>query len=193
MTGTAFLPEGVEPLAVGERAPDFTLVDQHGTPTRLADLLADRAVVVVFYPFAFSGICTSELREIRDRLGDFEADDLTVVTVSCDSIYSLRVWADLEGYFFPLLSDFWPHGAVARSYGVFAPTTGFAVRGTFLVGRDGVVRWTQVNEAGRQRDFGGLREAVTVMRAEAAGDSAPASTGGSATLSAGLPARAAGL
>lgn len=179
-TATA-LPAGVDPIGPGDRAPDFTLVDQHGTPTRLTSLLADRAVVIVFYPFAFSGICTSELREIRDRLEDFEADDLTVVTVSCDSIYSLRVWADIEGYFFPLLSDFWPHGAVARAYGVFAETTGFAVRGTFLVGRDGVVRWTQVNEPGRQRDFDGLRDAVAAMRAEGA------SGAGSATLSAGLP------
>lgn len=154
----------VTPLAVSDRAPQFTLLDQHGARVSLADF-AGKHVVVVFFPFAFSGICTGELREIRDHLGDFEGDDLAVVTVSCDSIYSLRVWADSEAYFFPLLSDFWPHGAVARSFGVFSEANGFAGRGTFLVDAEGVVRWSVVNESGVARDFDALREAIAGLRA----------------------------
>jgi peroxiredoxin (alkyl hydroperoxide reductase subunit C) len=84
------------PLTVGDHAPDFTLVDQNGTPTSLATLLADRPVAIVFYPFAFSGICTGELTEIRDDLGSFDNKAVQVVAISCDPMHSLRAWADRE-------------------------------------------------------------------------------------------------
>ena len=146
----------VAPLTVGQLAPDFTLPDQNGVDVRLRDLTARKNVVVVFYPFAFSGICTGELNEIRDHLERFVSDDLQVVCISCDAMFSQRAWADLHGYFFPLLADFWPHGQVTRSYGVFNEVTGGAVRGTFLVGRDGRVKWTLINGPGDRRDFTGL-------------------------------------
>lgn len=151
------------PLAVGDTAPDFTLRDQHGVEVHLAELLERTNVVVVFYPFAFSGICTGELDEIRDHLERFVSDDLQVVCVSCDAVYSLRAWADIQGYFFPLLSDAWPHGEVAASYGVLNPATGAPIRGTFLVGRDGRVRWTLVNGPGERRDFSGLHGEVAAL------------------------------
>src|SRR5699024_9289197 len=96
-------------LSVGDIAPDFTLRDQNGADVTFGELIADRAVLLVFYPFAFSGVCTSELREIRDDLGRFESPQVTTLAISCDPMFSLRAWADREGYFFPLLSDFWPH------------------------------------------------------------------------------------
>ena len=99
-------------------APDFALRDQNGVEVSLSALTADKNVVVVFYPFAFSGICTGELDEIRDHLERFVSDDLQVVCVSCDPMFTLRAWADIQGYFFPLLSDYWPHGEVTRAYGV---------------------------------------------------------------------------
>ena len=150
------------PLGVGDQAPDLTLTDQFGGVFHLSEALAERAVLVVFYPFAFSGICTGELRDIRDDLGAFDNADVQVVAISCDSTFALRAWADREGYFFPLLSDFWPHGAVARAFGVLHER-GFAVRGTFLVGRDGVIRWAQVNDPAERRDFAGYREAVAAL------------------------------
>ncbi len=153
-------------LAVGGRAPSFTLTDQHGTPISLDEQLGSRHVVLVFVPFAFSGICTGELREIRDRLEDFEGDDVTVLVISCDSLYSMRVWADIEGYFFPLLSDFWPHGEVARAYGVFSEANGFALRGTFLIDRDGILQWSAVSETGQARDFDEFRAALADLRAQ---------------------------
>ena len=135
------------PLAVGQVAPDFTLRDQNGVEVSLAELTATKNVVVVFYPFAFSGICTGELDEIRDHLERFVSDDLQVVCVSCDPMFSLRAWADAQGYFFPLLSDYWPHGEVTRAFGVLNEATGAPIRGTFLIGRDGIVHWTPAEVA----------------------------------------------
>ena len=152
------------PIAVGEHAPDFTLKDQNGQDVVLSAFRGHKNVVVVFYPFAFSGICTGELCEIRDDLGAFVAEDVQVLAVSCDHMFSLRAWADKEGYFFPLLSDYWPHGAVAQAFGVFNDRAGAAVRGTFLLDRDGVVRWSLINEIGQARDFSGYREALAALR-----------------------------
>jgi peroxiredoxin len=151
------------PLAVGDVAPDFTLRDQYGAPVTLSELTAEKNVVVVFYPFAFSGICTGELDHIRDHLERFVSDDLQVVCVSCDPVFAIRAWADIQGYFFPLLSDFWPHGEVARDYGVLNEASGGALRGTFLVGRDRVIRWTLVNGPGEARDFSDLPHEVAAL------------------------------
>lgn len=156
------------PLGVGALAPDFSLQDQNGSVVRLHRACADRPVLLVFFPFAFSGICTGELSEIRDDLGSFDNEDVQVLALSCDPTFSLRAWADKEGYFFPLLSDFWPHGEVAQGFGVFHEK-GFALRGTFLIDRDGVVRWSMVNGPGDRRDFTGAREAIRALGDEPRG------------------------
>ncbi|WP_435198880.1 peroxiredoxin [Janibacter sp. GS2] len=148
------------PLAVGDTASDFTLRDQNGAEVTLSAFAGERAVLLVFYPFAFSGICTGELGEIRDDLASFESADVTTLAISCDPMFSLRAWADREGYFFPLLSDFWPHGAVADAYGVLDHEAGMARRGTFLVGRDGRIAWQLVNPTGERRDFAGYHAAL---------------------------------
>jgi peroxiredoxin (alkyl hydroperoxide reductase subunit C) len=145
---------------IGATAPDFTLKDQYGQDVSLAGFRGDKAVVVVFFPFAFSGICTGELCEIRDDLGAFANDDVQVLAMSCDHMFTQRAYADAQGYFFPVLSDFLPHGQVAQDYGVFVPDGGFATRGTFLIDRDGVVRWSLVNGPGEKRDFGGYHAAL---------------------------------
>ena len=148
---------------VGTEAPDFTLKDQHNQVVTLSSFRGDRNVLVVFYPFAFSGICTGELCEIRDNLGVFTADDVQVLGISCDPMYSLRAFADAEHYEFPLLSDFWPHGAVAKAYGVFSEERGFAIRGTFLVDASGVLRWSIVNGPGEARPLAAYREALAAL------------------------------
>jgi mycoredoxin-dependent peroxiredoxin len=153
------------PLRVGEPAPDFTLVDQYGVDVTLSAVRGLKNAVVVFYPAAFSGICRGELREIRDGLEDFQDDDIQVFTISCDSMYTLRAWADAEGHFFPLLSDFWPHGEVARRYGVLDDEDGFALRGTFLVDCSGRIVWSEVREIGQGRDFAAYRQALATLRA----------------------------
>jgi mycoredoxin-dependent peroxiredoxin len=147
----------------GETAPDFELKDQHGQLVHLSDFKGKQAVVLVFYPFAFSGTCTGELCEIRDNLAVFTDADVQVVGISCDPMHSQRAFAESEGYEFPLLSDFWPHGAVAQAYGVFIDRVGMATRGTFLVDVEGVLRWSVVNGPGEARPLAAYREAIAAL------------------------------
>ena len=140
------------PLEVGATAPDFVLKDQNNQEVRLSDFHGRRSVLLVFYPFAFTGTCQGELTAIQDNLPDFAGDAVQVLTVSVDSVYSHKVWADREGFEFPLLADFWPHGAVARAYGVFNEVAGFADRGTFLIDREGLVRFAELSGPGKARD-----------------------------------------
>jgi peroxiredoxin len=163
MTSTSTATTAPSPPLVGQPAPDFTLRDQQGKKVSLSDYRGVKNVVVVFYPFAFSGICTGELCEIRDNLGDFESDDVQVLAISCDHMFTQRAWSDVEGYFFPMLSDYWPHGATAQAYGVFEERGGFSTRGTFLIDQEGVVRWTLVNGTSERRDFGGYRAALKAL------------------------------
>ncbi|HSP60163.1 MAG TPA: redoxin domain-containing protein [Ornithinimicrobium sp.] len=145
---------------VGASAPDLDLPDQHGDRQRLPELVADRHLLMVFFPFAFSSICTAELLEIQLNIDEFVNDRVQVVGVSCDPVSSLRAWSAVEGYRFPLLSDFWPHGRVSRAYGVLDEATGAAVRGTFLVDPRRVVAWSLVHGPGEERPIGLLHEAV---------------------------------
>jgi peroxiredoxin (alkyl hydroperoxide reductase subunit C) len=155
--------QGLVPPQIGAAAPDFTLRDQHGQEVRLSGLQGEAAALVVFYPFAFSGVCQGELREIRDGLEDFTAQGVQVLAVSCDPMFSLRAWAEAESYHFPLLADFWPHGEVARAYGVFNEQVGAATRGSFLVDRAGVLRWSVVKSMGEARDLEAYREAIGAL------------------------------
>lgn len=150
-------------LPLGQDAPDFTLSNTHGTPVTLSALRGS-PVLVVFFPFAFSGICTGELCELRDNIADLDSADVTLLAVSCDPVFALKAWSEQEGYGFDLLSDFWPHGEVARRYGVFDDEHGMAVRGSFLIDADGVLRWSVVNPRGQRRDLAGYREAVAALQ-----------------------------
>lgn len=145
--------------AVGGAAPDFELVNQYGEPVRLSTFRG-RNVVLVFYPFAFSGICTDELREIQDNQALFEDSHATVLAVSADSKFALRAYAAQEGYTFDLLADYWPHGAAAKLYGVLDPDNGMAQRGTFIIDAGGTIRYSVVNPRGKARDLGDYREAL---------------------------------
>ncbi len=147
-------------ISVGSVAPDFDLPDQHGVRTRLSSYRGDKTVVLVFYPWAFTRVCTSELCAIRDALSTFQNDEVQVLVVSCDSVFSLRVFGEQERLEFPLLSDFWPHGAVAQTYGVFDEQRGCAVRGTFVIDRQGLIRWCVVNEIPDARDLAVYRQVL---------------------------------
>ena len=126
-------------IGVGHPAPAFTLKDQDGGDVSLSDFAGEKAVALVFYPFTFTGICEGELCSLRDDLGTYEAAGVQVLAVSCDSKNSQKVWADQQGYTFPLLSDFWPHGATAQAYGVFNEVVGCANRATFVIDQGGIV------------------------------------------------------
>jgi peroxiredoxin (alkyl hydroperoxide reductase subunit C) len=139
-------------VEVGAQAPDFTLKDQNNASIALSSFRGSKNVLLVFYPFAFSGICTSELTQIRDDLSRFQNDEVQVLAISTDPVFSLKAFDDAEKLGYPLLSDFWPHGGVAQAYGVFNQTTGFANRGTFLVDKSGIVRFAEMNQPGERRD-----------------------------------------
>jgi mycoredoxin-dependent peroxiredoxin len=147
-------------VEVGDTAPDFELKDQHGAPVKLSDFRGKKNVVLVFYPLAFSGVCTGELCAIRDELPTLGGDDVQVLAVSVDSMFAHRAWAEQESYSFPLLSDFWPHGDVAKSYGIFDETLGLATRGTFIIDTSGKVRWKVVNAIPDARDLDEYRKAL---------------------------------
>jgi mycoredoxin-dependent peroxiredoxin len=153
------------PLEVGDRAPDFTLKDQNNQPVRLSELSRQRHVLIVFYPFAFSRVCSGELRQLRDDFDAFNSDHVITVAISTDPVYSLRAWAEQEGFQFPLLSDFWPHGEVAKVYGVFDERAGRANRGTFLVDTNGTIRFAEVGEAGVPRNQEAWKEALAALPA----------------------------
>ena len=156
-------------LSVGTEAPDFALKNQHGQTVRLSDLRGQRAALVVFYPWAFSGICGGELHAMQEQLPELDSDEVALITVSTDSMYALRTFADREGFTFPMLSDFWPHGEVAQSYGVLHPDVGVALRATFLVDRDGILRWSVVKGIGDARDVGAYKDAVAALGSGARG------------------------
>ena len=152
-------------LETGAPAPDFTLRDQHGQTVTLSSFVGEKAVVLVFYPFAFSGVCTGELCEIRDNLPTFESEEVQLLAVSCDPMYALRVFADQDDLTFPLLSDFWPHGAVSSAYGVFDEARGCSRRSTFIIDRDGILRWSVHNAMPQARDLEEYTRVLTQMSA----------------------------
>ena len=151
-------------LSVGDVAPEFSLPDQDKQVVSLAELRGT-PVLLVFYPFAFSGICTGELCQLRDELSTYTDAGVTVLAISTDPVFSLKAFKAQEGFDFPLLSDFWPHGEVAKAYGVFNDKAGMAVRGTFLVGADGAIAFAEVNAPGDAREQSGWKDAVAAIAA----------------------------
>jgi peroxiredoxin (alkyl hydroperoxide reductase subunit C) len=151
------------PIEVGSPAPDFTLRDQNNEEFTLSAFRGRQAVLLIFYPAAFTGTCTGELCAVRDDLPVFQNERLQTLTISVDSAYSHKIFAERDGFEFPLLSDFWPHGAVASAYGVFNEQAGIANRGTFLIDEDGIVRFAEMNSPGQARDPQAWRDAITAL------------------------------
>ena len=149
-------------LRLGDPAPDFTLRDQFGQDVTLSSYRGTKAVALLFYPFAFSGVCTGEMAGIRDRLDEFLTFDTEVIGVSCDPLYALRAFADSDGLNFPLVSDFWPHGEVTRAYDVFDDRRGCPLRSSYIVDKEGNLGWAVHNAMAEGRD---LDEHLTRLRA----------------------------
>jgi peroxiredoxin len=133
-------------IALGGPAPDFTLRDQFGQDVTLSSYRDSKAVLILFYPYAFSGVCTGEMSQVRTRLDEFLTFDTEVLAISCDPMFALRAFADADGLTFPLLSDFWPHGEVARAYGC-------ARRSSYVVDKDGNIAWAVHNDPPEGRDL----------------------------------------
>jgi mycoredoxin-dependent peroxiredoxin len=139
-------------VQIGDTAPDFELKDQTGQPIRLSDYQGKKAVLLVFYPMSFTGVCETEMCSIRDEIDVFRSEEVETLAVSVDSPPAHRRWAEEQGFEFPLLSDFWPHGEVARTYGVFDEQLGIAVRGTFIIDKAGDVIYVDRNPIPEARD-----------------------------------------
>ena len=150
-------------IEIGNSASDFKLKNQHGEEISLSMFKGKKNVVVLFYPFAFSGICTGELCGLRDDLASFQNDNVELLAISCDPMYSLKAYAEKEGYKFSLLADFWPHGEVAKKYGVFNEERGCAIRGTFIIDKSGILRWSVVNSIGDARNLVDYKEALAKL------------------------------
>lgn len=150
-------------VAVGDVAPDFTLPDQNNEQFSLSSFRGEQAVLLIFYPAAFTSICTGELAALNAAPESFNTDDIETVTISVDSVYSQKIFSERESFEFRLLSDFWPHGGVASQYGVFDSDRGIALRGTFLIDKDGIVRFTEVNQPGEGRDPEAWKAAIAAL------------------------------
>jgi peroxiredoxin len=150
-------------ITIGQEAPDFELPNQNGEKIKLSSFRGNKEVVVVFYPFAFTGTCTGELCALRDDISLFQNDKVQLLAISCDAPYSLKVFGEKEGYQFPLLSDFWPHGETAKKYGVFNEDRGLALRGTFIIDKSGIVRWSVVNSPAEARNLADYKSALASL------------------------------
>jgi mycoredoxin-dependent peroxiredoxin len=150
-------------LEIGSIAPDFELNDQFGQKVSLSSFKGQKNVVITFYPFAFTGTCTGELCALRDDISAFLNDSVQLLAISCDSPFTQKVFAERENYQFPVLSDFWPHGATAKAYGVFEESRGCALRGTFIIDKTGLVRWKVVNGLGAARDLNEYKKALSSL------------------------------
>ncbi|MDI9914322.1 peroxiredoxin [Rhodococcus sp. IEGM 1379] len=151
------------PIEVGAQAPEFTLKDQNNQEVSLSDFRGKKNVLLVFYPLAFTGTCQGELCKVRDELPTFENDDTAILAISVGASPTHKIWSAEQGYTFPLLADFWPHGEVAAKYGVFNDKLGFANRGTFVIDKDGIVRFAEMNGPGEARDHGLWANAIAAL------------------------------
>ena len=150
-------------LIIGDQAPEFALQNQNGETVKLSDFRGKKPVVLVFYPLSFSGICTGELCELRDNIEKFQQADIELLAISVDSKFVQKKFAEQEGYEFSLLADFWPHGGVAQSYGVFLEENGFSNRATFVINKEGELVAKFVTAPGQARNLDEYDRAIASL------------------------------
>lgn len=138
-------------IQTGNEAPAFDLQVAGAQRVRLEDFRGERNVLLVFHPFAWTPVCEEEALDLQANLPSFESADTEVILVSCDPAAARQAWKDKLALTYTLASDFWPHGAAAKAYGVFEEERGAPVRGTFLIDKEGVVVWSLVNEDNARR------------------------------------------
>ena len=132
-------------------APEFDLAVTHDERVRLSDFRGRSNVLLVFHPFAFTPVCEDEARDLQENLESFRQASTEIVLVSCDASAARQAWKRELGAEYTFASDFWPHGAAARAYGVFNEANGAPHRGTFLIDSAGTVIWSLVKERDERR------------------------------------------
>ena len=145
-------------------APDFELLNQYGERVQLSQYRGEKSVALVFFPLAFSGMCSDELCELQGNLALFAEAGVELIGISVDSRHTLRAWGEQESYTFSLVADFWPHGAVAKEYGVFLDSKGFSNRATFLIDPSGIIRASFITAPGEPRSLGAYRTALAELQ-----------------------------
>jgi len=145
-------------LRVGDMAPDFTLPATVGDKVSLSDYRGKKNVVLLFYPLDFSPVCSAENRECAQLAPGLASDDVAVLGVSVDSLWSHRAFAEKLGISYPLLSDFHPKGEVAKKYGVYLEDRGMAARTAFVIGKDGKILDIVKSDVPVARDIAALLE-----------------------------------
>ena len=153
-------------LKVGDKAPNFTLRDTEKAEIALGDYRG-RNVLILFFPLAFTGVCTDELCSIRDEKLEYDALNVDVLAISVDSLFTLEKFKKEQNYNFPMLSDF--NKDVARAYGTLYEDfvlgmKGVAKRSAFLIDQNGTIRYAEVLEsAGDLPDFDKIKEALKTL------------------------------
>ncbi len=150
-------------LPVGSDAPDFLLADHRGGKVRLSSFRGKSAVLLVFFPYAFTNVCSSEFIELNAYVNKFHLRGVEIFGISCDSPYALAEFALRNEINIDLLSDHWPHGNVCREYEVFLEDKGFAMRASFLIDFQGHIAWTLLQGPAEQRDPSAYEAAVTAL------------------------------
>jgi mycoredoxin-dependent peroxiredoxin len=131
-------------VRTGDKAPEFDLEVNHKERVKLSDYRGRSNVLLVFHPFAFTAVCEEEARDLQENLESFRNAQTEIVFVSCDPSAARQAWKQKLGAEYTFASDFWPHGAAAKAYGVFNEQTGAPLRGTFLIDKEGSVIWSLV-------------------------------------------------
>jgi peroxiredoxin len=132
-------------VTTDDRAPDFDLEAAEGERVRLGDFLGRSNLLLVFHPFAFTPVCEEEARDLQANLESFRNAQTEIVFVSCDTAPARQAWKEQLGAEYTFASDFWPHGAAAKAYGVFNEQKGAPHRGTFLIDKEGQVIWSYLS------------------------------------------------
>lgn len=167
---TLFNPGPLKPVdstlrvAVGDKAPGFDLPSINGGRVRLSDYLGKKNVVLTFVPAAWTPVCSSQWPGYNLARELFEKHDTVLVGLSCDNLPTLHAWvAQMGGLWFPVASDFWPHGRTAEAYGVLRPE-GVSERALFLIDKQGVVRFIDVHDINLRPDLGVLAREMEKLR-----------------------------
>ena len=167
MTETATRATG-RPVRAGTRAPDFTL---HSAPDQTVSLrdFRGRPVILAFYPADWSPVCGDQMALYNEVLPEFQGHDAELLGISVDGVWCHRAFAQQRKLHFPLLADFEPKGAVARTYGVYRETDGLAERALFVIDGDGIVRWSYVSPIDVNPGADGILRALETLDARAEG------------------------
>jgi peroxiredoxin len=139
-------------VKTGDKAPEFDLAVTHEERVRLTDFLGRSNILLVFHPFAYTAVCEDEARDLQENLDAFRNANTEIVFVSCDATAARQAWRRELGAEYVFASDFWPHGAAAKAYGVFNERTGAPHRGTFLIDSAGTIIWSLVKVDDTRRD-----------------------------------------